>query len=440
MKKIIVILGLMSIVNVSLYSQVVDKDSPLPVVNQNNSVTFRLYAPNAEEVFIKGSFLEKKFQVRTKAGTFGKTPKARMIKQGSQWVYTSGPLDSEIYTYKFVVDDEEVNDPQNMNIVRDVDNYYNYFIIKGGIADNYITNNVKHGNVSKVWYPSVIDGMPKRRMTIYTPSGYNAANHLYPVLYLLHGSGGDENAWEEAGRAIQILDNLIGKGVVVPMVVVMPNGIVNLAAAPGCDPNNPDVKPSAMNAESMLGQFESSFVTDIVSYVESNYNVYKDKSHRAIAGLSLGGLHTLFISANNPDLFDYVGLFSAQTTNTLNDNRITTLSGLANEVEGIASKIPFLGGTKLGEKINKFTGKFNNSNIGVYGNIDEKLKIQFKKGVELYYIAVGRDDFVKKLVDDYRSKLDSSGYSYYYNETDGGHSWENWRKYLVDFLPRLFRK
>lgn len=440
MKKIIVILGLMSIVNVSLYSQVVDKDSPLPVVNQNNSVTFRLYAPNAEEVFIKGSFLEKTFQVRTKAGTFGKTPKARMIKQGSQWVYTSGPLDSEIYTYKFVVDDEEVNDPQNMNIVRDVDNYYNYFIIKGGIADNYITNNVKHGNVSKVWYPSVIDGMPKRRMTIYTPSGYNAANHLYPVLYLLHGSGGDENAWEEAGRAIQILDNLIGKGVVVPMVVVMPNGIVNLAAAPGCDPNNPDVKPSAMNAESMLGQFESSFVTDIVSYVESNYNVYKDKSHRAIAGLSLGGLHTLFISANNPDLFDYVGLFSAQTTNTLNDNRITTLSGLANEVEGIASKIPFLGGTKLGEKINKFTGKFNNGNIGVYGNIDEKLKIQFKKGVELYYIAVGRDDFVKKLVDDYRSKLDSSGYSYYYNETDGGHSWENWRKYLVDFLPRLFRK
>lgn len=440
MKKIIVILGLMSIVNVSLYSQVVDKDSPLPVVNQNNSVTFRLYAPNAEEVFIKGSFLEKTFQVRTKAGTFGKTPKARMIKQGSQWVYTSGPLDSEIYTYKFVVDDEEVNDPQNMNIVRDVDNYYNYFIIKGGIADNYITNNVKHGKVSKVWYPSVIDGMPKRRMTIYTPSGYNAANHLYPVLYLLHGSGGDENAWEEAGRAIQILDNLIGKGVVVPMVVVMPNGIVNLAAAPGCDPNNPDVKPSAMNAESMLGQFESSFVTDIVSYVESNYNVYKDKSHRAIAGLSLGGLHTLFISANNPDLFDYVGLFSAQTTNTLNDNRITTLSGLANEVEGIASKIPFLGGTKLGEKINKFTGKFNNGNIGVYGNIDEKLKIQFKKGVELYYIAVGRDDFVKKLVDDYRSKLDSSGYSYYYNETDGGHSWENWRKYLVDFLPRLFRK
>ncbi len=440
MKKIIVILGLMSIVNVSLYSQVVDKDSPLPVVNQNNSVTFRLYAPNAEEVFIKGSFLEKTFQVRTKAGTFGKTPKARMIKQGSQWVYTSGPLDSEIYTYKFVVDDEEVNDPQNKNIVRDVDNYYNYFIIKGGIADNYITNNVKHGKVSKVWYPSVIDGMPKRRMTIYTPSGYNAANHLYPVLYLLHGSGGDENAWEEAGRAIQILDNLIGKGVVVPMVVVMPNGIVNLAAAPGCDPNNPDVKPSAMNAESMLGQFESSFVTDIVSYVESNYNVYKDKSHRAIAGLSLGGLHTLFISANNPDLFDYVGLFSAQTTNTLNDNRITTLSGLANEVEGIASKIPFLGGTKLGEKINKFTGKFNNGNIGVYGNIDEKLKIQFKKGVELYYIAVGRDDFVKKLVDDYRSKLDSSGYSYYYNETDGGHSWENWRKYLVDFLPRLFRK
>lgn len=440
MKKIIVIIGLVTLVNVTLYSQVVDKDSPLPVINQNNSVTFRLSAPSAEEVFIKGSFLEKKYQVRTKAGTFGKTPKARMIKQGNQWVYTTGPLESEIYTYKFVVDDEEVNDPQNKNIVRDVENFYNYFIIKGGIADDYITNNVKHGNVSKVWYPSVLEGMPKRRMTIYTPAGYNTSNHLYPVLYLLHGSGGDENAWEEAGRAIQILDNLIGKGAVVPMVVVMPNGIVKLAAAPGCDPNNPNVKPSAMNPESMLGQFESSFVTDIVSYVENNYKVYKDKSHRAIAGLSLGGLHTLFISANNPDLFDYIGLFSAQTTNTLNDNRITTLSGLANEVEGLASKIPFLGGTKLGEKTNKFTGKFNNGNIEVYGNIDEKLKTQFKKGVELYYIAVGRDDFVKKLIDDYRSKLDASSYPYYYNETDGGHSWENWRKYLVDFLPRLFKK
>ena len=249
---------MLSLVQVSVFSQVKDKEYSLPIMNQNNSVTFKLSAPNAEEVYVKGSFLDKFFQIRTQAGTFGKTPKAKMIKQGNMWVYTTKPLESEIYTYKFVVDDQEINDPVNKNVVRDVDNYLNYFIIKGGVADNYITQNVKHGKVAKVWYPSVLDGMPARRMTIYTPAEYDSnSSKEYPVLYLLHGSGGDENAWEEAGRAIQILDNLIGEGKAVPMVVVMPNGIVKLAAAPGADPSNPNVKPSGMNPESMLGKFEA---------------------------------------------------------------------------------------------------------------------------------------------------------------------------------------
>lgn len=438
--KTILILSFLLAAKILAYGQAKDQDSPNPAINSDKTVTFRFSAPNAEEVYIKGSFLDKTFKIKTKAGTFGKTPKAHMRKQGNVWTYTTAPLESEIYTYCFVVDGIEKNDPQNKNLVRDVDKYLNYFIIKGGIADNYITNDVAHGKISKVWYPSSLNGMPKRRMTIYTPPEYDGSpNKKYPVLYLLHGSGGDENSWEEAGRAAQILDNLIARGKATPMVVVMPNGIVNLAAAPGSDPNHPDAKASAMNPGSMMGKFESTFVNDIVSYVESNYRVVKNKSSRAIAGLSLGGLHALHISANNPDMFDYVGLFSAQTTNAMNDDKISTLSNLAKGVDGLVSQIPFLSGSKAEKKIYKFTGQFNDGNLEIYGKIDQKLKQQFSKAPQLYYIAVGTDDFVKKLNDDFRMKLDASGYSYYYHETNGGHTWENWRKYLVDLLPRLFK-
>lgn len=437
--KVILILSLLIFVKILVFGQVKDYDSPNPIVNSDNTVTFKFSAPNAEEVLIKGSFLEKKFKLKTKAGTFGKTPKAEMVKQGNVWTYTTAPLESEIYTYYYVVDDVDKTDPKNKNVVRDVDKYLNYFIIRGGIADNYVTQDVPHGKMSKVWYPSSLNNMKKRRMTVYTPSEYDKnPQKQYPVLYLLHGSGGDENSWEEAGRAAQILDNMIAQGKAVPMVVVMPNGIVNLAAAPGYDPDHPDAKASAMNPGSMMGKFESTFVSDIVSYVESNYRVVKEKSCRAIAGLSLGGLHTIHISANHHDLFDYVGLFSAQTTNTMNDSKISTLSSLAEGVDGLVSQIPFLSGSKTQKKINQFTGQFSDGNLEIYGKMDEKLKKQFAASPKLYYIAVGTDDFVKKLNDDFRAKLDASGYQYYYNETDGGHSWENWRKYLVDLLPRLF--
>jgi enterochelin esterase family protein len=298
-----------------------------------------------------------------------------MKKYDGEWIYTTKPLKSEFYTYCFVVDGQEQLDPSNPYTIRDVNDYFNYFIVGGGIADNYLIQNVPHGHVEKVWYPSTLKGMSKRRMTVYTPSEYKTnTTKTFPVLYLLHGSGGDENAWEEAGRAIQIL-----------------------------------------------------------------YRVKKNKANRAIAGLSLGGLHTIFKSANNPEMFDYVGLFSAQTTNALNDNRITTLGGLATGVQSLASKIPFLNGTKFAEKVSVFARKFNDGRLEIYSKLDNKLKNQFANPPKLYYIAVGEDDFVKKLNDDFRAKLNAGNYKYIYNETDGGHSWENWRKCLIDFLPRLFK-
>lgn len=354
--------------------QAVDKLSGM-VLNADMSVTLKLHAPNSKDVYVKGSFLDRQFKVKTKAGSFGKAQKAKMKKYDGEWIYTTKPLKSEFYTYCFVVDGQEQLDPSNPYTIRDVNDYFNYFIVGGGIADNYLIQNVPHGHVEKVWYPSTLKGMSKRRMTVYTPSEYKTnTTKTFPVLYLLHGSGGDENAWEEAGRAIQIL-----------------------------------------------------------------YRVKKNKANRAIAGLSLGGLHTIFKSANNPEMFDYVGLFSAQTTNALNDNRITTLGGLATGVQSLASKIPFLNGTKFAEKVSVFARKFNDGRLEIYSKLDNKLKNQFANPPKLYYIAVGEDDFVKKLNDDFRAKLNAGSYKYIYNETDGGHSWENWRKCLIDFLPRLFK-
>ena len=419
--------------------QAVDKLSGM-VLNADMSVTLKLHAPNSKDVYVKGSFLDRQFKVKTKAGSFGKAQKAKMKKYDGEWIYTTKPLKSEFYTYCFVVDGQEQLDPSNPYTIRDVNDYFNYFIVGGGIADNYLIQNVPHGHVEKVWYPSTLKGMSKRRMTVYTPSEYkNNTTKTFPVLYLLHGSGGDENAWEEAGRAIQILDNLISQGKAEPMVVVMPNGIVKFAAAPGYDPQKTNAKATAMNPESMLGIYESTFVPEIVSYIEANYRVKKNKANRAIAGLSLGGLHTIFKSANNPEMFDYVGLSSAQTTNALNDNRITTLGGLATGVQSLASKIPFLNGTKFAEKVSVFARKFNDGRLEIYSKLDNKLKNQFANPPKLYYIAVGEDDFVKKLNDDFRAKLNAGSYKYIYNETDGGHSWENWRKCLIDFLPRLFK-
>lgn len=269
----------------------------------------------------------------------------------------------------------------------------------------------------------------------YPPAGYSRSRK-YPVLYLLHGTGGDEKSWLELGRAEQIFDNLIAKGQCKPMVVVMPNGIADRAATPGADPYN--AKPATANAvESMMGLMESTFVTDIVSYIEAHYSVLSQKKGRAIAGLSLGGLHTIFISANHPDMFDYVGLFSAQTTNTLtSSHKIGSLESLATTFDKLTDLLPFLG---KGKKLDNYAGIINEGKLSVYDSLDYKLEKQFAIPPKLYYIAYGKDDFVKKLNEDFQQKLDDKGYNYVLNVSDNGHSWDNWRKYLVDFLKRLFK-
>ncbi len=373
-----------------------------PTINEDNTVTFHITAPKADDVSVKGSFT-----INTKIDTLKKEISIPMSLNGNEWSYTTEPLKSNLYSYSFIVDDKEFVNLDSKDVYRDIDNFYSFFIIRGGIGDYYLDRNVAHGTVAKVWYPSAMKRWTKRRMTVYTPPAYDKdSERHYPVLYLLHGSGGDENSWVEIGRACQILDNLIAEGRIEPMIVVMPNGNVELDAAPG-EGENPYVKPSGDNEKSMLGGIESVFIHDIVDYIDLHYRTINSKNGRAIAGLSMGGLHTLYIALNNPDKINYIGLFSALPTNIFLD--------------------------KGNDTINDY------GDLSIYQDTDEKIDELFNNNPSLFYIALGEDDFLKKLNDDFRVKLDSKGYEYYYNETDGEHTWDNWRKYLIDFLPRLFR-
>ena len=359
-------------------------DIKSPEMHQDNVVTFRMKAPNAKKVEIEGSFLNGRKEM-TKGND-------------GVWTYSSAPLWPELHTYCFYVDGIRMLDPQNVYMIRDIATYTNYFLIDGALSANYIVRDVPHGTMSKVWYPSPTLGMNQRRMTVYTPAGYdNNTKEKYPVLYLLHGAGGDENAWSELGRAVQILDNLIAQGKAKPMIMVMPNGNGGQQAVPGEYPNSM-YKPSFMNERTMDGAIEAAFVKDVVGYVDSHYRTIADKQHRAIAGLSMGGFHSLWISANNPETFDFVGLFSA----------------------AISRENP--------------QGEY----AYIYQDLDKKLTAQFKKAPKLYYIAIGDKDFLFNDNVNYRSKLDAKGVKYEYWETDGGHEWRNWRKYLNAFLQKIF--
>ena len=196
-------------------------------------------------------------------------------------------------------------------------------------------------------------------------------------------------------------------------------------------------QPSANNVKSMLGVIESAFADEVVAYVDAHYPTVATKQGRAIAGLSLGGLQTIFIAANNPDMFNYVGLFSAQTTNMLDDTSIGNLKSLSGGASKLLKNIPFVSDSKLSKKLQRIDERM--TKVEVYKNLDEKLARQFASAPALYYIAVGCDDFTLKLNDDFRKRLDAAGYQYLYNPTSGGHSWENWRRYLLDFAPRLFK-
>lgn len=356
-----------------------------PEIHQDNTVTFRVHAPEAREVKLSGDWMPSE----------GWIPGAVSMEKGENgiWSLTTNALDPELYSYWFLIDGFRTTDPNNPFIVRDVASVMNIFIIGGEQADLYKVNDVPHGTVARRWYHSPALGK-NRRMTVYTPAGYENSRGNYPVLYLLHGAGGDEEAWITLGRTAQIMDNLIAEGKASPMIVVMPNGNVSQSAAPG-EGLRGYYKPQFMVPNTMDGNYEASF-PDIIRFVEENYRIDAKKESRAIAGLSMGGFHSLHISRYYPNTFDFVGLFSAAI-------------------------LP-------------------NQNISheVYHDIEGTLKKQKENGYQLYWIGMGKTDFLYEPGKQHRELLDRLDFEYTYRESEGGHIWKNWRIYLSEFVPLLF--
>lgn len=349
-----------------------------PEQHADRSVTFRYKAPEAKSVAVVGDFATEKLPMTRNAE--------------GVWEATTQPLESELYSYSFEVDGVRVIDPSNVHTVRDIATVSNLFIVSGERGNLYSVQDVPHGSVSKVWYHSPTLGM-ERRMTIYTPPGYEEGKGRYPVLYLLHGMGGDEEAWPALGRTAEIIDNLIAQGKAEKMIVVMTNGNAIQQAAPGHSAEGL-YKPQFQLPKTMEGSFEKSF-TDVVKFVDKHYRTIAKREKRAIAGLSMGGFHALHISRTMPKTFDYVGLFSAAT----------------------------------------MKGKEES----FYSDMAETLKAQRDNGFKLYWIGIGKEDFLWKMNVEYRQQLDAMEFPYTLRISEGGHTWRNWRIYLSEFAPLIFK-
>ena len=348
----------------------------------DNSVIFRLLSKDAGTIAVSGDWMP---------GFGASVP---MVKNDTNlWSLIVGPLKPELYSYTFLIDGVRVMDPNNPQVKRDGSRNESMFLIPGTESDLYTVKNVPHGTLTKVWYESPTLKLT-RRMYVYTPAGYEDNQVKYPVFYLLHGGGGDEDAWSTLGRTCQIMDNLISQGKAKPMIVVMPNGNPGQVAA---FTDAPVVSAVSAPYDMGMGLFEESMVKDIIPYVESHYRVIADRDNRALAGLSMGGMQTLTLTGNYPYMFGYIGVMSM--------------------------------------------GLVDVSTMGLKPDPDQDTKFEALKnsGFKLYWVGVGKDDFLYKSVQSLRTSLDKHGLKYTYRESTGGHSWANWRIYLSEFAPQLFR-
>ncbi|MDI9550175.1 MAG: esterase [Bacteroidales bacterium] len=342
---------------------------------QGDSVTFRLRAEYATTVKLFGSWLAEWGAVTD-------------MQRGENYVWSVKlPLPSpEIYTYSFVVDGVSMNDPQNVMVQRDGTRYLNMFIVPGERTENYVESD-KRGTVSYMWYDSPLLGI-NRRVTVYTPYGYETSPKVkYPVLYLLHGGGGDEEAWTSMGRAAQIMDNLIAKGLAKPMIVVMPNGNPGQQAA---SPLALPVSTVDFRDPQYANAYVRSLVNEIVPFIEKNFRAIPKKDSRAIAGLSMGGGHTTSATLLFPGVFDYI--------------------------------CPLSCGIRESDQL------------------DAQLQGIKKAGYKLYWIGCGdRDTMAYEGSKVLSAALDRNGMEHTMFISGGGHTWANWRLYLNTFGQLLFK-
>jgi enterochelin esterase family protein len=387
MNSLIIILLLLSLMTTSSdaqYQPTPNDDLTSVAITPDKHVTFSIYAPNASAVKLGGGDIPE--AARTSA----------MTKQpNGVWSVTVGPLAPGAYRYNFNVDGVTVNDPRNSAVSESNDNTWSLMYVPG--AAYMETNNVPHGAVAEVTYYSTALGR-SRRMHVYTPPGYENGSDKYPVFYLLHGAYDCDDSWTTVGRAAFILDNLIAEKKAVPMVVVMPAGHTGQFGFG---------KPMQRITKNGKEEFIDDFVTDVKPYAEAHYRVLTDRKNRAIAGLSMGGAQTINIAIPNLSEYAYVGVFS---------------SGIFELSRGVVGP-----GTPQGPS-------WEERHITM---LDDK---NAKQGLKLFWFATGKDDFLLKTSQLTVDLFKKHGFDVVYKETAGAHTWLNWREYLAEFAPKLFKE
>jgi enterochelin esterase family protein len=352
-----------------------------PEVRSDRRVTFRIWAPKASEVTLRGDWME--------------APEPARLAKDEQgvWSVVVGPLTPDFYSYAFTVDGVRTLDPKNPSIKQGISSLDNMFFLPGAEAAFQDNQPVPHGHIRQVWYQSSTLGM-QRRMHVYTPPGYDSSRTRYPVFYLLHGGGDEDSGWSTIGRAGFILDNLLAAKKAKPMLVVMPNG--SLPRPANLPPASPGAPPDPAARVALQDRFTNELLKEIVPHVEKNYRVLTGRESRAIAGLSMGGGQTLRVITTHPDQFAYVGVWSAG--------------------------------------IGRNAAEFEQRNAAF---LDNPSKIN--QQVKLFSISVGDKDFALAGSQTLAELLNRQGIRHQLQVTGGGHTWINWRRYLNEFAPRLFR-
>ena len=338
-----------------------------PEVLADRRVIFRLNAPYATQVRLSGEWMP-----------FGSEPALMEQSYDGVWSATVGPLEPDQYGYSFLMDGVRIADPRNPATYTNTNppSPQSLAFVPGPDAGFMASTSVPHGAIASLWYHSALSDS-ERRLHIYTPPDYGRSDRAYPVLYLLHGGGGNDSDWSIKGRAGLILDNLLSEGKITPMIVVMPNGNTGMAR-PGSDPF----------AQELLGS--------IIPLIDQRYRTIGDRRHRALAGLSMGGMQTLNVGLFHPDAFSHLVVMSSGW-----------FPPMLAEVEQHPTLLK-----------------------------DERLK-QF----DLFWIGVGREDrLAYQNSTNMRALFDRAGIPVTYHETGGGHTWHNWREYLRDTAPLLFRQ
>jgi enterochelin esterase family protein len=364
-----------------------------PEVLADGRVTLRLLAPKATEVLVEGNW--------------GGGHDLAMTKDASGlWSVTTSPLKPELWAYTFSVDGVRTLDPNNYNVARDGVGFMNTVLVLDDSAKVFQPQQVPHGTMTAIWVPSTLL-KTARRAFIYTPPGYEDSTTRYPVLYLLHGSGGDEDAWPTMGIANVIMDNVIAQGKSKPMIVVMPNAYAGELASldlAGPRKNPPPGVGAAGGAPAVPPDAnENAIVNDLIPFVEKHFRALPGRENRALAGLSMGSGIAASVGLKRLDVFASVGLLSAGLFRSSTDSP---------------------GGIAALDKINPAIAS---DPVGT----NKKLK--------LFFFSCGTEDprlpFMSKASDDLRSRKINTTFKSY----PGEHEWKVWRHSLADMAPLLFR-